>query len=194
MSLHLPKLHSLETTVKFKLNLTKISIYQHVQNQEIIYDLLAKFIQLLVHKEIQERDLTMPFDHPTQLCQGKFTIKDEKVRISSITSCSSDNSSRVLLLDSPHFNITKNTFWAFHLKIKTLLHTYWGVGPPFSLVGLLNRKHSIQRGDILENEKTLGTRLCSLQVRVNRSGCFRNSWTRAPENQVLACTRGLEDR
>ena len=36
MSLHLPKLHSLETTVKFKLNLTKISIYQHVQNQEIM--------------------------------------------------------------------------------------------------------------------------------------------------------------
>ena len=25
-------------------------------------------------------------------------------------------------------------------------------------------------------------------------GSFRNSWTRAPENQVLACKRGLQDR
>ena len=50
-------------------------------------DLLAKFIYLLVHKEIHElRDLTMPLDHPTQLYQDKFTIKDVKLRISIIIS------------------------------------------------------------------------------------------------------------
>ena len=52
------------------------------------YDLLAKYIQLLLRKEIHElRDLTMPFDHPTQICQGKFTIKDEELRISTIFLC-----------------------------------------------------------------------------------------------------------
>ena len=35
----------------------------------------------LVHKEKHEqRDLTMPLNHPTQLCQGKFTIKDEELK------------------------------------------------------------------------------------------------------------------
>ena len=32
------------------------------------------------------RDLTMPLNHPTQLCQDKFTIKDVKLRISIIIS------------------------------------------------------------------------------------------------------------
>ena len=29
----------------------------------------------------------MPFDYPSQLCQGKFTIKDEELRISIVISC-----------------------------------------------------------------------------------------------------------
>ena len=34
-----------------------------------------------VHKEKHEqRDLTMPLNHPTQLCQDKFTIKDEELK------------------------------------------------------------------------------------------------------------------
>ena len=43
---------------------------------------------ILAHKEIHElRDLTMPFNHPTQLCQDKLTIKDVELRISIIISC-----------------------------------------------------------------------------------------------------------
>ena len=60
--------------VKFKLNHTKISIWESAKPRD--YDLMAKFI-----KEIHELpDLTMPFDHPVQVCQGtcKFAVKDEE--------------------------------------------------------------------------------------------------------------------
>ena len=50
-------------------------------------DLLAKFMYLLGDTKIHElRDLTKPLNHPTQLCQDKFTIKDVKLRISIIIS------------------------------------------------------------------------------------------------------------
>ena len=48
----------------------------------------------------------MPLNHPTQLCQDKFTTKDEELRLSIIISCSkivnnSDNSSTQP--QPPHF-------------------------------------------------------------------------------------------
>ena len=82
----MPNVHLLETTVKFKLNHTKNETltYQHLQNQERMISWQNLFSSGVVHEIHELLDLTMPVNHPTQLCQDKFTIKDVKSRISII--------------------------------------------------------------------------------------------------------------